>query len=148
MSGWLICHHVNVLNSSGDLTSEQIRAAISQAGDQPITVDITTTGRTSRAPRRIEIWIVNIDGRVVIGGTPGPRDWLANLRADPAMTLHLKGDPMTGLTVDVAATAVEVTDPALRTTIWNHPATSWYRDQTTVTELIEHAPTVELTLER
>ena len=54
------------------------------------TVDITTTGRRSGQPRRIEIWMLDIDGRFFITGTPGRRDWLANLMAEPRLTVHLK----------------------------------------------------------
>src|SRR5258708_1819015 len=57
------------------------------------TIDITTTGRKSGKPRRIEIVFHNIEGRIYISGTPSPRkrSWLANLEADPKMTFHLKG---------------------------------------------------------
>ena len=34
-------------------------------------IDITTTGRRSGQPRRIEIWFHNLDGRLYITGTPG-----------------------------------------------------------------------------
>ena len=36
-----------------------------------LTVDITTTGRTSGLPRRIEIWMLDVDGRFFITGTTG-----------------------------------------------------------------------------
>ena len=39
---------------------------------------------------RIEIWMLDIDGRFFITGTPGRRDWLANLMAEPRSTVHLK----------------------------------------------------------
>src|SRR5258706_12810597 len=55
-----------------------------------LTCDITTTGRTSGKPRRIEIWYVLIDGQVYITGTPGPRDWYANLLAQPRFVFHIK----------------------------------------------------------
>jgi deazaflavin-dependent oxidoreductase (nitroreductase family) len=55
------------------------------------TIDITTTGRKTGRPRRIEIWFHNLDGRIFITGLPGKRDWYANLRADSAFILHLKG---------------------------------------------------------
>ena len=48
-----------------------------------LTIDITTTGRRSGQARRIEIWMLDVDGRFFITGTPGRRDWLANLLADP-----------------------------------------------------------------
>ena len=55
-------------------------------------IDITTTGRHSGLPRRIELVFHNLDGRIFISGKPGwPRGWIANLRADPRMTFHLKG---------------------------------------------------------
>ncbi len=54
------------------------------------TVDITTTGARSGRPRRIEIWFHNVDGTVYLTGLPGPRDWYANLMADPRLTFHLK----------------------------------------------------------
>lgn len=54
------------------------------------TIDITTTGRQSGRPRRLEIWFHNIGGRIFITGLPGRRDWYANLLADPAFTFHLK----------------------------------------------------------
>jgi hypothetical protein len=54
-------------------------------------IDITTTGRKSGQPRRIEIWFHRLDGRLFITGLPGHRSWYANLLANPAFTFHLKG---------------------------------------------------------
>jgi deazaflavin-dependent oxidoreductase (nitroreductase family) len=73
-------------------------------------VDITTTGRKSGEPRRIEVWQNQIDGRTYLAGTPGPRSWYANLLADPRFTLHLK----TSVQADLAATARPITDPDTR----------------------------------
>jgi hypothetical protein len=120
--------------------SPEIVAEFERAAAGPITVDITTTGRSSGLLQRIEIWIVLIGHRIVIGGTPGPRDWLANVRADPSITVHLKD----ALEVDVAMTAIEVTDVAVRRAIWEHRSTLWYRGQASVDDLIAGAPTVEL----
>ena len=53
-------------------------------------IDITTVGRKTGRPRRIEIWFHYQDGRIFITGTPGPRDWYANLAASPGITLHFK----------------------------------------------------------
>ena len=114
---------------------------LERAATGPITVDITTTGRRSGRPQRIEIWIVRVGERLVIGGTPGKRSWLANVRADPSMTVHLKDDVVADLRFD----AREVTDPAVRREIWTHPNTEWYRGQTDVEDLISTAPTIELT---
>jgi hypothetical protein len=55
-------------------------------------IDITTTGRKSGRPRRIELVFHNVDGRIYVSGRPGfRRGWIANLRADERMTFHLKG---------------------------------------------------------
>lgn len=55
-------------------------------------VDITTTGRRSGDPRRIEIWCHLMDGQLYLAASPGPRSWYANLYANPDVTLHLKDD--------------------------------------------------------
>ena len=47
-------------------------ATIHAALDHSQTVDITTTGRRTGEPRRIEIVFHNIDGRIVISGMPQP----------------------------------------------------------------------------
>ena len=63
---------------------------IKQALKQDRTIDITTTGRKSGEPRRIEIWFHNLNGRLYITGSPGRRSWYANLVANPEFTFHLK----------------------------------------------------------
>jgi deazaflavin-dependent oxidoreductase (nitroreductase family) len=77
------------------------------------TIDITTTGRRSGEPRRKEIWFHNLDGAVYITGTPGRRDWYANLLAHPNFTFHLKGS----VVADLPARATPVTDPEARRTV-------------------------------
>lgn len=74
------------------------------------TVDITTVGRRSGQPRRIETWFYNVDGRIYLSGTPGRRDWYANLAANPEFTFHLKES----VKADLEARARLVTDPAER----------------------------------
>jgi len=68
---------------------DPIRAALGRGG----TIDITTTGRQTGEPRRIEIVFHRIDGRIWISGLPSPRrrSWIANLAEDPRLTVHLKG---------------------------------------------------------
>lgn len=119
----------------------RIEAAFERAADGPVTVDITTVGRVSGEPRRIEIWIVKVDDRVVIGGTPGRRDWYANLLGDPTLVVHLKDDVI----ADVPAVAVSVNDVDVRVAIWTHHSTRWYRQQSSVEDLVGSAPTVALT---
>ena len=79
------------------------------------TVDITTTGARSGAPRRIEIWFHNVDGAIYLTGLPGPRAWYANLLAHPQFTFHLKH----GVHADLAATATPVTDPGERAPLFD-----------------------------
>ena len=70
------------------------------------TIDITTTGRNSGEPRRIEIWMLAIDDRFFITGTPGPRGWLANIRTNPRVVVHMKN----GMHADLVAWAHVVDD--------------------------------------
>jgi deazaflavin-dependent oxidoreductase (nitroreductase family) len=74
------------------------------------TIDIATTGAKSGKPRRIEIWTWVADGTVYLTGSPGRRDWYANLTANPEFTLHVKR----GLQLDLAARARPIEDPAER----------------------------------
>src|SRR3954447_13070898 len=77
------------------------------------TIDMTTTGRRSGEPRRIEIVFHNLDGRIYISGIPnrnGRRAWLHNLEADPNLTIHLKAP----VVADLPATARVITDPEER----------------------------------
>lgn len=106
------------------------------------TIDITTIGRRSGAARRIEIWMMVIDDRFFITGTPGRRDWLANLRANPTLTVHA---PIDGNTVDLPARAAEVTDTPTRQRVLEHLTTSWYRSQSPLDDLVAAAPMVEVT---
>jgi hypothetical protein len=55
-----------------------------------------------------------VDGRIYITGTPGKRDWYANLLADPAFTFHLKE----GMTADLPARATPITDEAARRAVF------------------------------
>ena len=106
------------------------------------TIDITTTGRKTGLPRRTEIWFHNLDGSLYITGTPGPRDWYANLLADPKLTFHLKQ----GARADLPARAIHVRDPAERRCV----LTEILRKLGRTGELEEHMrgrPLVEVQLE-
>ena len=87
---------------------------VQQALKVDMVVDITTTGRNSGLPRRIEIWAHYIDGQVLIMGSPGSLSWYANLLAQPEFTFHLKQD----IRADVPATARPVTEEAERRAIF------------------------------
>lgn len=79
---------------------------IRRALESDRTIDITTIGRRSREPRRIEIWFYRHDGRVFLSGSPGRRDWYANLLANPDFTFHLKGS----VQADLPARARPISD--------------------------------------
>jgi deazaflavin-dependent oxidoreductase (nitroreductase family) len=83
---------------------------IQRALENDRTIDITTTGRRSGEPRRIEIWFYRYDGRVFLSGSPGRRNWYANLVAHPGFTFHLKGS----VQADLTATARPITDEGER----------------------------------
>ncbi|MEU6630290.1 nitroreductase/quinone reductase family protein [Streptomyces parvus] len=82
------------------------------AGTRERIVDITTTGRRSGRPSRIEIFFYRAHGETYLcSGTSGrPTDWYANLLANPDFTLHLKH----GVRADLPARAEPVTDPERR----------------------------------
>ena len=103
-------------------------------------VDITTTGRRSREPRRIEIFLHRLDDGLYISGMPRPqkRAWLANLEADPRMTLHLKGS----FIADLPATARVITDDAERRRVMPAIARAWNR--TDVDVMVRYSPLIEV----
>jgi deazaflavin-dependent oxidoreductase (nitroreductase family) len=71
------------------------------------TVDITTTGVKSGRPRRVEIWTWIADDTAYLTGSPGRRDWYANLKANPELVIHVKsGEP-----VDLHARARPIEEP-------------------------------------
>ena len=119
---------------------EDVRRALSHGQ----TVDITTTGRRTGLPRRIEIVFHNFDGRIYISGLPSRRKraWIANLEADPHLTLHLKGRRVTA---DLPATARVISDPAERQEILRRIAAVWRRQD--VDSMIRFSPLIEVNVE-
>jgi deazaflavin-dependent oxidoreductase (nitroreductase family) len=83
---------------------------VKEALERDRTIDITTTGRKTGQPRRKEIWFHNLEGRLFITGTPGRRDWYANMLANPDFTFHLKQS----VQADLPARARPVLDQANR----------------------------------
>ena len=80
--------------------------AVRKALEQDRTIDITTRGRKTGRYRRKEIWFHNLDGELYITGSPGRRDWYANLLANPQFTFHLKH----GAQADLPARATPIVD--------------------------------------
>jgi deazaflavin-dependent oxidoreductase (nitroreductase family) len=105
-------------------------------------IDITTTGRRTGLPRRIEITFHSIDGRLYISGMPSQRAraWLQNLRADPRFTFHLKAL----LQADLPATAREITDEAERREVLAKVARVWNRDPE---PMVRFSPLIEVAIE-
>ena len=120
-------------------TNDTIEAALERGH----TIDITTTGRRSGMPRRIEIVFHNIEGRIYISGMPRPekRDWLLNLEADPRFTFHLKGRTA----ADLPATARVIDDEAERRSIVPHVARAWRRND--IDEMVRYSPLIEVTFD-
>lgn len=104
-------------------------------------VDLTTTGRRSGQQRRIEIFLHDDGGRLFITGMPRAdrtRDWIHNIRTNPRVVVHLKRS----VTVDLAATAHEVTDPQERRPLIEAAARRWRR--TDVDRMLAHSPLIVL----
>jgi len=117
---------------------DRIRRALSRGH----LIDITTTGKRSGLPRRVELVFHNIDGRVYISGLPGRRSWYANLVANPRMTFHLKRV----VQADLSATARPITEPTERRVIMEQVARNWNR--TDVDRMMAHSPLVEILFDR
>jgi deazaflavin-dependent oxidoreductase (nitroreductase family) len=89
---------------------EELKGALDRGG----IADITTTGRKSGEPRRIEIYFHQFDGQYYLTGRPGRRrDWEANIKANPQFTLHLKR----GVIEDVPSVGEPESDPEVRRAI-------------------------------
>lgn len=84
-----------------------------------------------------------IDDCVFITGTPGVRDWYANLIANPEFTFHLKES----VRIDLPARAAPVTDPGERKRVMSASETEWYRGQATMKDLVDGSPMVEVHFE-
>lgn len=113
---------------------------ISRALSHGHLIDITTTGRRSGLPRRIELVFHAIDGRVVLSGMPRakPRAWLLNLRTDPRLTFHLKGP----VSADLPAIAREITEPGDRRRVMDRVAANWNRSD--LERMLAQSPLVEV----
>ncbi|HSP98271.1 MAG TPA: nitroreductase family deazaflavin-dependent oxidoreductase [Candidatus Dormibacteraeota bacterium] len=74
------------------------------------TLELTTTGRTSGAPRTVTIWFVADDqGRLYVqSGKGGTTDWYRNLLKTPAVKIRIAELAMSG----VAAPVEDLTEVA------------------------------------
>lgn len=116
---------------------QQVQNALTQGH----VIDITTTGRKSGQPRRIEIVFHAINGGVYISGYPRPRkrDWLGNLEAHPDFTFHLKGE----VKADLPARARPITDPEERRPLLIEVQKTW--QDVDLDDAVAMSPLVEVT---
>lgn len=117
-------------------------AAVETALQQDKVIDITTIGRKSGEPKRIEIWFHHLESRYFITGRPGPRSWYANLKANPAFTFHLKASHQ----ADLAATARPILEADERRTILE-PIVAGIGDGPPLDDWLSGAPLVEVTFD-
>jgi deazaflavin-dependent oxidoreductase (nitroreductase family) len=120
-------------------TNQAIEAALAHGH----VIDITTTGRETGEPRRLEIVFHNVGGRIYISGIPSPkrRSWLANLEAAPQLTFHLKGK----VRADLPATARIIGEEAERREVLPHIARAWGRKD--LEQMVRYSPLIEVTIE-
>jgi deazaflavin-dependent oxidoreductase (nitroreductase family) len=119
---------------------DQVRGALAHGR----LIEITTTGRRSGKPRRIDITFHNIGGHIYISGLPfagRTRAWLRNLAAEPRFTFHLKGR----VAADLPATARVITDEAERRAVFSEIVKVWPRQD--IETMTRYAPLVEVTVE-
>jgi deazaflavin-dependent oxidoreductase (nitroreductase family) len=120
----------------GSKLDERVQSALARGG----VIDITTVGRQSGRPRRIEIVFHNIDGKIYISGTPSPsrRGWLANLEAHPEFAFHLKG----AVRADLPARARIIDGVAERRRVLVSVARNWNR--TDIETMVRQSPLIEV----
>ena len=106
-------------------------------------IDITTVGRKTGQPRRIEIWFHYIDGRIYITGSPGPRGWYANILAHPDLTFHLKQS----IRKDIPGIPTAITEPNDKRRVFQrmHEVEERMRG-TSIEDKMSRAPLVEIEL--
>ncbi len=136
---------------------EDVREALAIDGSSTLedrTIAITTTGRRSGLPRRIEIVFYRLGDDIYLSGIPAPkpRDWLLNLADQPRFTFHLTHR----VTADLPATATVIVDPAERRRVLavfveefnrrHGPDTPW--PEAILDEWVEHSPLAKVTFEQ
>ncbi len=115
--------------------------AVAAALASDLVIDITTIGRSSGEPQRIEIWFHNVDGRYYITGRPGPRSWYANVLANPAVIFHLKQSTE----ADLRGSARAITDPERKRAVFlSAKKLSEYISEANVQEWVDGSPLIEV----
>jgi len=104
-------------------------------------IDITTVGSKTGKPHKVEIAFHNFDGVLYITGTPGKRDWYANMVTNPQFTFHLKQSTQ----ADIPATATPITDEATRRQVLTKVVAKWNK-QDELEAFMQSSPLVEVVL--
>jgi len=117
-------------------------AQIEQALKTDTLIDITTYGKKTGNPSKIEIVFHNFDGTIYISGLPGKRDWYANLLASPQFIFHVKQSA----TADITATATPITDEATRRQVLTKVVAQWNR-QAELEAFVQSSPLVSVQLD-
>jgi deazaflavin-dependent oxidoreductase (nitroreductase family) len=118
-------------------------ATIERALQTDRLIDMTTIGKNTGKPHKIEIAFHNFDGALYITGLPGKRDWYANLLAHPQFTFHLKQSAQ----ADISATATPITDEATRRQVLSKVVVKWNREHE-LEAFVQSSPLVEVQLHR
>ena len=105
-------------------------------------IDITTIGKKTGTPHKIEIAFHNFDGSLYISGNPGKRDWYANLVAHPDFTFHLKQSTQ----ADIPARATPITDDPTRRAVLAKVVANWNK-QAEFDAFLKSSPLVLVQLE-
>ena len=121
-------------------TASTMDPQIARALENGEIIDITTTGRRSGRPHRIEIAFHNSNGKVYISGMPGRRDWYANLLANPEFVFHLKRQ----VEADLPARARPIQEESERRKLLTEITRSWGRERQ-LNRFVKSSPLVEVT---
>jgi deazaflavin-dependent oxidoreductase (nitroreductase family) len=120
---------------------EQLKMALAQ--DRLI--DITTTGRKSGRPHRIEVAFHRVDGLIYIFGrpTPRPKDWYLNMLKTPEFTFHVKQSAQ----ADLKARAIPVRESAERQTVLTQLRAKFGPEVESLDQFIARSPLVRVEFE-
>ncbi len=104
-------------------------------------IDMTTTGRKSGKAHRIEIGFHFFDPLIYISGSPGKRDWYANLLANPEFVFHLKQS----FRADLPARAVPISEETAKREILKPIVAKWGREDK-LEVFVARSPVIEVFL--
>lgn len=80
---------------------------LAQGASEPFAY-LTTIGRRSGQPHRIEIWFAVQDGQMyMLSGGRDRSDWVRNLQANPDVTVELRGETWRGTARVITQGSVE-----------------------------------------